>query len=205
MNKNKKNIAILASGKGSNFEAIVNSVKNGYIRNVEIKLLLSDKKYAPVRKKAKQKKIKDIFINPTHFRSRHEFDKAIAKVLLDEKIDLILLAGYMRILSPYLVGMFKNKILNIHPALLPAFKGKNSIQRALKYGCKVTGVTVHLIDEKVDNGPIILQKSIDIKEGATIKEVENEIHKLEHKLYPLALKLFIDKKIRVRKHHVQII
>jgi len=197
------NIAILASGKGTNFEVLAKAVKRGYIK-AEIKLLITDKEKAFVRRRAKRFKIREFFINPKNFKSRLSFDKELVKILHKEKIDLVVLAGYMRILSSVFVRSFKNRILNIHPALLPAFRGTNAIERALKYGCKLTGVTVHFVNEQIDAGPIILQKSIKIKEGTALEELEKRVHELEHKLYPLAVKLFIDKKIKIDGKNVKI-
>jgi len=197
-------IAVLASGTGTNFQALVKAQRKGYFKG-KITLLISDKRDAFVRKRAQKFCIKDIFINPKEFSSRRKFDKKILEILRKEKIGLIILAGYMRILSPFLVRTFKNKILNIHPALLPAFKGENAIERAFKYGSKITGVTVHFVDERVDHGPIILQKSLEIKKGMTLKELEEKIHRIEHKLYPLAVKLFIDKKIKIRGRDVEVV
>lgn len=198
------NIAILASGNGSNFEAIAKAVKRGYIK-ASIKFLLTDKSGAFVRERAKRYKIKDIFIDPSRFKSRLEFDREVTAVLKKEKIGLVVLAGFMRILSAEFVKKFKNRILNIHPALLPAFRGERAIQRALKHGCKVTGVTVHFIDEKIDNGPIIVQRTIEIKRGETLKSLEKKMHSLEHKLYPLAIKLFTEKRLKIRNRNVEIV
>ena len=197
-------IAVLASGRGTNFEALVRAQKRSYFRG-KITLLITDKRDAFVRKRAKKFGIKDIFINPDDYSSRLEFDKEIIRILRREKINLIVLAGYMRILSPFFVSSFKNKILNIHPAILPAFKGEDAIERAYRYGCKVTGVTVHFVDEQVDHGPIILQEAIEIKKGITREKLEEKIHKLEHKLYPLAVKLFVNKRIKIRGRYVEII
>jgi phosphoribosylglycinamide formyltransferase-1 len=198
------NIAILASGNGSNFKAIAEAVRRGHIK-ASIKVLITDKDSAFVRKRAKRSKIRDIFIDPKKTGSRCEFDEKIAAILKSEKIDLIILAGFMRILSGGFVKKFKNRILNIHPALLPAFKGEDAIKRAFRYGCKVTGVTVHFVDEKVDNGPIVLQEAIRIKKGESLAKLEARIHSLEHKLYPLAIKLFTEKRIKIKNHNVEII
>lgn len=200
----KKNIAVLASGSGTNFQALVKAICKQKLK-AKIKLLITDEKTSFVRKRAKSSGIKDIFINPREFKSPLEFDKKIVKILKEQKIDLVLLAGYMRIISPLFIKSFNNKILNIHPALLPAFKGINAISRAFNYGCKVTGVTVHFIDQKVDHGPIILQETVAIKKGMSEEELERKIHRLEHKLYPQALKLILDKKISVRGRYVKII
>ena len=198
------NLAILASGGGTNFEALVKAVRREKIK-VNIKLLITDKQNSFVRKRARRLGIKDIFINPKNFKSRLLFDKEIIKILRKEKIKLIALAGYMRVLSPHFVKSFKNKILNIHPALLPSFKGGTAIEDACNYGCKVTGVTVHFVDEKVDHGPIILQESLEISDKVTPKALERKIHKIEHKLYPLALKLCAEKKLKIKGRHVKII
>ncbi len=198
------NIAILASGNGSNFEAIAKAVKRGYIKAC-IKVLITDKEKAFARNRAKKYNIDDIFVDPSRFNSRAEFDKEIVKILERENIDLIVLAGFMRILSGYIVKKFKGKIINIHPALLPAFKGEKSIERALKYGCKITGVSVHFVDKKIDNGPIILQKAIEISQRITLKNLEKKIHSIEHKLYPLAIKLFVEHRLKIKQRNVEII
>lgn len=197
-------IAVLASGNGSNFEALARAAKKGYFK-ARIKLLITDKKSAFARKRADKFGIKSILINPKDFASRLNFDKKIVETLKKEKINLVVLAGYMRIISPYFVKSFKNKVVNIHPALLPAFKGTESIARAFNYGCKVTGVTVHFVDEKVDHGPIILQEPLTIKKGETLEKLEKRVHKLEHKLLPLAIKLIADKKIKIKKRNVEIV
>jgi phosphoribosylglycinamide formyltransferase-1 len=197
-------IAILASGRGSNFAALAKAAKKSNFK-ARIKLLITDKEKSFVRRRARRFKIKDIFINPKDFKSRQDFDKQLFKILSREKIDLILLAGYMRIVSPYLVKKYKNKILNIHPALLPRFRGKDAIARAFKKGCKTTGVTVHFVDEGVDTGPIILQKEVKIKNKETLAGLERRIHKLEHKLYPQALKLVVQKRLQVKGRNVKII
>lgn len=198
------NIAILASGNGSNFEAIAKAAKRGYIKS-PIKILITDKANAFARERARKNRIKDTFVNPLDFDSRSAFDKEIIKILNKEKIELVVLAGFMRILSAEFVTKFRGRILNIHPALLPAFRGENAIERALDYGCKITGVTVHFIDEKVDNGPVVLQEAIKIKKGETLKNLEARIHKLEHKLYPLAVKLFTEKRLKIKNRNVEII
>ena len=199
----KKNIVVLASGNGTNFQALVKAICKQKLK-AKIKLLITDKKNSFVCKRAKSLGIKDIFINPKEFKSDLAFDKKIVKILKKEKIDLVILAGYMKIISSFFVRSFNNRILNIHPSLLPAFKGTNAISRAFRYGCKVTGVTVHFIDEKIDHGPIILQETVEIKKGMNEEKLEEKIHKLEHKLYPQALKLILDKKVRVKGRNVKI-
>ena len=196
------NIAVLASGEGTNFEAIVRNLRRGKLRGVEIKVLITDKKNAPVRRRAEKYKIKDIFVDSKSFLNREEFDAYIVKLIKQEKVDLVVLAGFMRILGPLFVNIFKNKILNIHPALLPAFKGVFAIRQAHTYGAKVTGVTVHFVDSGIDHGPIILQQALKIKEGESLGDLEHRIHNLEHKLYTKAIKLYVDGRISIRKRKV---
>jgi len=199
------NIAVLASGNGTNFEAIVRSAEKGKLRNARIKLLISDKEKSFVQKRAKKHKIKSVFVDPRIFSSRTLFDKEVVRILRKEKIGLVVLAGFMRILSPYFVKAFKNRILNIHPALLPSFKGESAIKEAYKYGVRVTGVTVHFVDNEVDHGPIILQKALNIRYGESLESLEKRIHIIEHKLYPEAIKLFIQGRLKVRGRRVTII
>ncbi|UCD15765.1 MAG: phosphoribosylglycinamide formyltransferase [Candidatus Omnitrophota bacterium] len=197
------NLAVLASGKGTNFASIAAAVKKGYIK-ANLKVLLVDKKDAPARGRAKKFGVKDIFINPGDYKSRLTYDKALVKILKKEKVDLVILAGFMRVLTPYFVKSFKDKIINIHPAMLPAFRGVDAIERAFKYGSKFTGVTIHFVDDKVDHGPVIMQEPIKITQALTLKELEAKVHKLEHKLYPLVVKLFVEKKIKKQGRNVKI-
>ena len=195
------NIAILASGNGSNFEALVKAANQKKFKS-KIKLLITDKGNAFVRERAKKNNITEIFVDSNKFKSRLDFDKYVIKILLNKKIDLIVLAGYMRILTPFFTKKFKNKILNIHPSILPSFKGTNSIARALNFGCKVFGVTIHFVDEHLDNGPIILQNSFTITQNICLQSLKTKIHKLEHKLYPLAIKLIEDNKVEFKGRQV---
>ncbi|MCF7916994.1 MAG: phosphoribosylglycinamide formyltransferase [Candidatus Omnitrophica bacterium] len=204
MIKNKTNLAIFASGNGSNFESLIKAIKKGKI-NVAKSILFTDKKNAFVRKRAKKQKIKDIFIDPAQFKDKKKFDQEIIKVLNKEKITVIALAGYMRILSPFFVKYFKNKILNIHPSLLPSFPGNNAIEDAFNYGSKITGVTIHFVNNEVDQGPIIAQKPVEVKDKMSLEALEKKIHQTEHKLYPQILKLFLENKIKLEGRHVKII
>lgn len=198
------NIAILASGNGTNFQAIAQAIGSGYLK-ANLKIMLTDKKNAYVRTRARKFAIKEEFIDPAKFKSRLDFDKALVKILKKEKINLVVLAGFMRILTPYFIKNFKNRVINIHPSILPAFKGENAIERAYKYGSKITGVTVHFVDEKMDHGPIILQETVRIKERMRLPEVEKNIHALEHRLYPLAIKLIGENKITKNGRSVEIL
>jgi phosphoribosylglycinamide formyltransferase 1 len=197
----KINIAVFASGYGSNFEALAKSIKKNAL-NAQISLLVVDKKNAFARTKARKLGIKSIFLDPKNYGSRLAYDKKLLAIVRQEKIDLILLAGYMRILTRQFVKSYKFRIINIHPALLPAFKGVDSIKRAYLYGCKVTGVTIHFVDENVDNGPVIAQAVIQIKKGMKLEELEKKIHTIEHKLYAKVLKLFVNGKIEIHNRKV---
>jgi len=200
----KINIAVFASGNGSNFEAIAKAVKKGCLK-ANLKILIVDKEKAYARKRAKRLRVAHVFVNPKKYKSRALFDKAILKILNKEKIDIIALAGYMRILSSFLVRKYKNRMINVHPAILPAFRGVNAIQKAFNYGCLITGVTVHFVDDKIDHGPVILQEAVKITPNMTAANLEKKIHTIEHKLYPLALKLLTEKKIKITGRHVKIV
>ena len=161
------NFAVLVSGHGTNLAAIINAVKRKAIR-ANLRLVVSDNPQAFALKRAKKAKIKAVVIKREDFSDREGFEGELLKHLKGEKIDFIVLAGFMRILSPFLIGQYPRRILNIHPALLPAFKGTHAIKDAFEFGAKVTGVTVHLVDEKVDHGPIVLQESLKINPQDTV-------------------------------------
>jgi len=198
-----KKIAVFCSGKGTNLQAIIDAVKTGRLK-VSIALVISDNKNAYALSRAKKAGIKNVFIDPNNFLDKAAFEARIIEELKKEKIDLIVLAGFMRILSTGFVKNFKNKIINIHPALLPAFKGAHAIKDAFLYGVKVTGVTVHFVDEKTDHGPIILQEAIRIEEKDTLESLEARIHKIEHKIYPQAIRLFAQGKLVIKDRKVRI-
>ena len=196
-----KNIAIFASGRGSNFSAIAAAIKNKKVR-ANLALLVCDNPKAFVLKKAQKAKVKTVLVRRPDFSSKKDFEAEIIKHLKENKIDLIVLAGYMRILSPEFVNKYRGRIINIHPSLLPAFKGEHGIKDAFDYGVKVTGVTVHFVDEHMDNGAIIVQQALPIKEKETMATLEAKIHKIEHKLYPEAIKLFVEGKLKIKGRKV---
>ncbi len=185
---NGVNLAIFASGNGSNFAALVKAVKEKKIK-AKLIVLVSDKPEAFVVKRAQKAKIAVILVKREDFASRADFEAAIIQRLKNYKIDLIALAGFMRMLSPGFVKLYRNRIINIHPSLLPAFKGAHAIKDALDAKVAFTGVTVHFVDSKMDHGPAILQKQIKIKRTDTLNSLEKRIHALEHKLYPQAIKI----------------
>jgi len=188
------NIAVFASGRGTNFSAIIRAVKKGTIK-ANLSLLVCDNPKAGAIGRARRAGIKVAQVKREDFATKQDFEARIIQYLKEEKIDLIVLAGFMHILGPDILGEYKGRILNIHPALLPSFKGAHGIKDAFDYGVKVTGVTVHFVDEKTDHGPIILQAPVKIEENDTLESLESKIHKIEHKLYPQAIKLFVEGKI----------
>jgi phosphoribosylglycinamide formyltransferase-1 len=197
------NIAVFASGKGTNFSAIVKAIKKGKLK-ANLALLVCDNPNAGVIKRAKTAGVKVALVKREDFASKRDFENRIIQHLEEEHIELIVLAGFMRMLSPELVSRYRNKIINIHPALLPSFKGEEGIKGAFDYGAKVTGVTVHFVDEKMDHGPIILQSAVKIDEDDNLETLEAKIHKVEHKLYPQAIQLLIEGKLKLEGRKVKI-
>ncbi|MBU0895039.1 MAG: phosphoribosylglycinamide formyltransferase [Candidatus Omnitrophica bacterium] len=196
-------IAVLCSGNGTNLQAIIDSVKSGYIPG-EIALVVSDNNDAHALIRAKEAGIETIVLAAKDYKSREDYDKEIVKRLRKKDVALVALAGYMRILSPYFIREYKDRIINVHPALLPSFNGSHGIRDALESGSKVTGVTVHFVNEKLDDGPIILQKPVDIKDNDTEETLLDRIHKEEHKIYPEAIKLFALGKLRIDGRRVSV-
>jgi phosphoribosylglycinamide formyltransferase-1 len=200
----KKRIAVFASGFGSNLQALID-YNNKHGLNGDIVLVFSNNKDAFALERAKKNNIKAVFMDPARYSSREQYDSEIIEILEEEKIDLVVLAGYMFLLSQEFVHRFKNKILNIHPALLPSFKGTHGIKDAYRYGVKVTGVTVHFVDGGLDSGPIILQEAVDIDSDDSVEELEEKIHKVEHKIYPEAVKYFCEDRLEIDGRMVKIL
>ena len=195
------NIAILCSGSGTNLQAIIDKVKSGYIP-AKIAFVLSDKPDAFALTRAKKAGIETVVLKSKDYKTREDFDKEVVKNLKKRNVELVVMAGFMRLLSPYFIKEYKDRIINIHPALLPSFKGTNGIKDALDYGVKVTGATVHFVDEHLDNGPIILQSCVDIKDEDTIDTLLERVHREEHKIYPEAVKLFAEGRLVIKGRKV---
>ncbi len=193
---NKKNIAVFASGQGSNFSAIIQAVKKRKIKGA-VGLLVCDRHEAGVISRARRAGVKVAVVLRKDFASKSAFENKIIQNLKENKIELIVLAGFMRLLSPEFVKIYSGRIINIHPSLLPASKGEQGIKDAFDYGAKITGVTVHFVDEEIDHGPIILQGAVEIKKTDTLESLESKIHRLEHKLYPQAIALFLEGKLNI--------
>lgn len=197
----KKSIAILLSGRGSNFEAIYRAIKEGEI-NAEIRVVISNKEDARGLLKAKEFGLETVFLNPKEFSSREEYDLKLAEEIEKRDIDLICLAGWMRILTPPFVQRFRNRIMNIHPALLPSFPGLEAQRQALEHGVRFSGCTVHFVNEEVDAGPIVLQSVVPVFQNDTVETLSERILKEEHRIYPQAVKLFVEEKLKIEGRRV---
>src|SRR5579872_1483532 len=185
-----KRIGVLLSGRGSNFEALADSVTSGRIPNAEIAIVISNREGAPGLERAKSRGIAALAI-PSKGLERETYDRQVVTVLNEHKADLVCLAGYMRLLSPYFVAAFPNRILNIHPSLLPSFPGLESQRQALEYGVKFAGCTVHFVDENLDAGPIVLQAIVEVKDDDTDATLSERILKEEHRIYSEAVKIVL--------------
>lgn len=180
--RSKKKIVVFGSGSGSNFEAIVKGIREKNLP-IEVAHVFSDNPKAYILERAQRLGIAKKVIDYKAIGDRKLYNQKVLEMLEEEPFDLLVLAGYMRILPPEIVRRFWGKIVNIHPALLPSFPGLHAIERAFKHGVKVTGVTVHLVDEGVDTGPILAQEPVQILPDDTLESLEEKIHGVEHRLY----------------------
>jgi phosphoribosylglycinamide formyltransferase-1 len=196
-------IGVLASGRGSNLQAIIEACEGGFIPG-KVVAVLSDKKDAYALERARKHGIKAVFLD-TAGKSRDEFDAEMASVLDKEKVELICLAGYMRLLGAAFVKRYYGRIMNIHPALLPSFPGLHGQKDALEYGVKVSGCTVHFVDEKMDHGPIIVQKTVPVMEDDTEESLAARILGEEHKAYSEAIKLYAEGKLKLEGRRVRVL
>jgi len=197
------NIAVLCSGNGTNLQAIIDAVRSGSIK-ATIALVVSDNGDSYALERAKRAGITVTHLDPRGYTSREAYDAEIVKRLRAKDVGLVVLAGFMRLLSPSFVKEYPGRIFNIHPALLPSFKGTHGVRDALAYGVKVTGPTVHFVDEKLDHGPIVLQRAIEVRDGDTEETLTERMHKAEHEIYPQAIKLFVEGKLRIEGRRVVI-
>lgn len=199
-----KRIAVLASGFGSNLEAILEAQSRAEIKG-KVVLVISDKRDAMALERAEKRGIKNLFIDPVNYSSRKDYDLALVEILKSEDVDLIVLAGFMRLLTPHFVKSFSLKIINIHPSLLPSFPGTDGIEQAYDYGVKISGCTVHFVDEGLDSGPIILQESVPLIQAEQIETLKQRIQAVEHRLYPIAIDLFCREKLQVQGRRCYIV
>jgi len=196
-----KRIGVLLSGRGSNFEALAESVSAGRIPGAEIAVVISNKPDARGLERAKGRNIPTRMI-PSKGLEREAYDRQVAVVLQEYRVDLICLAGYMRLLSPYFVAAFPQRILNIHPSLLPSFPGLESQRQALEYGVKFAGCTVHFVDENLDAGPIVLQSVVPVEDADDEEKLSARILREEHRIYTEAVKIVLEGKYRIEGRRV---
>ncbi len=189
-------LAVLVSGRGSNLQAIIDSIDREEL-DAHLSIVISNTKDTMALKRAEKHGIKTIFIDPSTYLNSKEYDKALVLKLKEFSIDLICLAGYMRILGEEVIQTFEKKIINMHPSLLPAFSGLNAQKQAINYGVKFSGCTVHFVDSGVDSGPIILQTVVPVYDNDDEKSLSKRILEQEHYLYPKAIKMIQENKIRL--------
>lgn len=194
-------IGILVSGRGTNLQAIMDAIKNEEL-NARITVVLSDKKEALALARAQKNGIETAYLDPRQFTGKKEFDLAMAHELKDRQVDLVCLAGYMRILGPEFIKKFEGKIINIHPSLLPAFPGLNVQQKAIDYGVKFSGCTVHFVSEEVDGGPIILQAVVPVHESDNAETLAERILIQEHLIYPRAIQMIVENRLHIENRKV---
>lgn len=194
-------IAVLVSGRGSNLQAIIDSIEKGYIKNAEINVVISNKADAYALERARSHGVNAVFLDPSEY-DKAGYDREILNVLKRDNTDLLLLAGYFRLLGNEIIEAYRNKILNIHPSLLPAFKGLHAQKQAFEYGVKVAGCTVHFVDEGLDSGPIIIQSCVPVLQGDTEETLTDRILEKEHIIYPETVRLFVEGKLKIEGRNV---
>jgi len=196
MGSKKFKLAVLVSGQGTNLQALIDQIKQGTLA-AEIAVVISNVKDAFALERANTHGIKTVFLDPKSFANKKEFDDALINRLQDEAVDLICLAGFMRILGKAFINSFAGKIINIHPSLLPAFPGLHPQRQALEYGVKFSGCTVHFVDEGVDSGPIILQSVVPLYDSDDEETLSKRILEQEHIIYPRAVQLMAENRLIV--------
>lgn len=200
---NKTVLGVLVSGRGSNLQAIIEAILSGEIR-ARIGAVISDQPDAKALERAGRYDIPAIYINRRDYASRDDFETAVAGQLAAHGVELVVLAGFMRILGSHFIQKFSGRIMNIHPALLPSFPGLEAQKQAVEYGVRVSGCTVHFVDEGMDSGPIILQEAVPVVPEDTAETLATRILEVEHKLYPCAINLYCEGRLRVEGRRVLI-
>src|SRR5690625_721532 len=197
------NVAVFASGSGSNFQSIVDQMQAGKLP-INMKLLICDRPQAQVVDRARSANVPVFLFRPQEYASREAYEQVILKKLHEHEVELVVLAGYMRLLTHVLVDAYAGRIINIHPSLLPAFPGLDGIGQALEYGVKVTGVTVHFVDGGLDSGPVIAQQPVVVSADDDAARLATRIHKAEHELYPKVIRWIAEGRVTMTGRHVQI-
>ncbi|MCK8816669.1 phosphoribosylglycinamide formyltransferase [Natroniella sulfidigena] len=196
-------LGVLASGRGTNLQSIIDAVKAGELE-AEIEVVISDNQDAQALERAAKHQIEARYVGPGNYDNIQDFEQAIIDQLERNDVELVILAGFMKLLSPYFIEYYQSRIMNIHPSLLPAFKGLHAQQQALDYGVKVAGCTVHFVDQGMDTGPIILQAAVEVKEDDTEESLASRILEEEHRIYPAAIKLYAEGKLEIEGGKVKI-
>ncbi len=189
-------IGVLASGRGSNLQAIIDAIETGKL-DCRLAVVVSDRADCQALERARKHGTEAVFMDPKAHPGREAFDQAVLGVLAENRVELVCLAGYMRVLSPTFVRALPGQIMNIHPALLPSFPGLHAQRQALQYGVKVSGATVHFVDEGVDTGPIICQATVPVREDDTEETLAARILAEEHQLYARAIRLFAERRLQI--------
>jgi phosphoribosylglycinamide formyltransferase-1 len=197
-------VGIMASGRGSNFQALIDASQKGKMPDVELALLIVNKKDAYAIKRAEKNNIEYQVITSDD-RTRSEFDQTVLKIMKDKKIEVVVLAGFMRLLTPEFIKTYQNKIINIHPSLLPLFPGAHAHRDTINSGAKISGCTAHFVDEGIDTGPIIMQKTVELTESETEESLSEKILPHEHEILPKALQLLCSEKIVLHGREVEIL
>lgn len=193
-------VAVLASGGGTNLQALLDDPVVG----PWIKVVIADRADAGALERARGAAVQAVFVDPAVYAAREAMDAAVLAILQEQQVEVIVMAGYMRVVSPVLIDAFPGKILNVHPSLLPAFPGGTSVADALAWGARVTGVTVHLVDEEVDHGPIVAQEAMVVEPDDDLHSLESRVHAVEHRLLPAAVRALVEGRLTVDGRAVRI-
>jgi phosphoribosylglycinamide formyltransferase 1 len=207
MAMSKVRLGVLASGRGSNLQAIIDAIESGTVQ-ARVAVVISNKKDAQALERARAHGVPDVYLDPTRYAGmndkREAYDRGVLDILRKHEVDLVLLAGYMKIVTPVLIDAYRNHMMNIHPSLLPSFPGLEAQKQALEWGAKVSGCTVHFVTEGVDEGPIILQATVPVLEGDSPETLASRILVEEHVMYPRAVQLYADGRLIVEGRRVRI-
>ena len=204
MTEAKQKLGVLCSGRGTDLQSIMDAINNGEVA-ADIAVVLTDKPDAFALERAASAGIKAVCVNRKQFDGRESFEQALVSELQAAGVTLVVLAGFMRILTPYFVRQYAGRIMNIHPALLPSFPGAHAHQDVLAYGVKISGCTVHFVDEGTDSGPIILQAAVPVLDGDTEEALGARVLEQEHIIYPRAIQLYCEGKLEIHGRHVRIL
>ncbi len=197
-------LAVFCSGQGTNLQAILDAIRKGTL-HAQVALVISDKKDAPALRRSARAHVEACFVDPNAYPHRVAYERMLIRLLDERQVRLVCLAGFMRILSRVFIRRYPQRILNVHPALLPAFPGAHAIRDALAWGVKVTGVTVHFVDEQLDHGPIIVQEALSIAPRQTPDSLLKKIHSIEHRLYPKAIQWVLDGRVKMSGRYVHVV